>query len=315
MKKKGSKVAVTSRKEPMTKPDSRSNKDREHIRIGVIGLSSARAVSYGKLFNGNDLYSDVEVQYLWTGKEDQTRITAEKGNIPYAVKDPLEMLGEVNALILGHDYSDYFLNMALPFLKERIPVFVPAPFCNRLEEAKEFLQVARAYSSQVTSYSPVAYSETTFSLMKRVKLLGKINQVIGYGPADVYAEHGDIYDHVVHMVQSLMMIFGDDIEFVRVSTAGKKGSASLTFHSGLFATLIFKRQSFGWETFVETDSGIAELVSYVKEVHPLRYYADMIEMFRTAIEPVSHERILRCVAVLEALERSIHTQNWEEIRD
>ncbi len=263
MKKEGSKGAVISKKEAVTKPDSRLGNDRKHTRIGIIGLSSARAVNYGKLFNGNEVYPGVEVQYLWTGKEDQTRITAEKGTIPFAARHPEEMLGKINALILGHNYSDYFLDMALPFLKEKIPVFVPAPFCTRLEEAREFLQMARIYGTAVTSYSPVAYSETTFSLKKRVKVLGKINQVIGYGPADVYAEHGDIYDHVVHMVQSLMMIFGEDIEYVRVSTAGKKGSASLTFHSGLFATLIFKRQSFGWETFVETDSGIAELVSYV----------------------------------------------------
>jgi len=40
---------------------------------------------------------------------------------------------------------------------------------------------------------------------------------------------------------------------------------------------------------------------------------DMVEMFRTGKEPRSHESILKCVAVLEALEKSVSSQNWERV--
>jgi predicted dehydrogenase len=310
-----SKETIASDESTAAKPASRFEGGSKQIQIGIMGLAPAHAVSYGKLFNGSDIYPGVEVRYVWTGKEDLTRFAAEKGSIPNAVKDPKEMLGKVNALILGHEFPDYFLDVAAPFIKEGIPVFIPAPFCNRLEEGKEFLQLARIYGAPVSSYSPIAYSKTTFSLRNRVKIIGKINQVISYGPADLYAEPDDVFDHVIHIVQALMLIFGDDIEFVRVSTAGKKGSASLVFHGGLFATIIFKQGSFGLETFVETDAGITELVSYVREDQPLLYYTDMIEMFRTGKEPLTHKSMLRCVSALEALEKSIHTQNWEEVRD
>jgi hypothetical protein len=39
----------------------------------------------------------------------------------------------------------------------------------------------------------------------------------------------------------------------------------------------------------------------------------MVEMFRTGKEPRSHESILSDVAVLEALEKSVASQQWETV--
>jgi len=110
-----------------------------------------------------------------------------------------------------------------------------------------------------------------------------------------------------------MYIFGDDVEKVKVSREGTNGSAIMVFNSGLYATLIFKRVSRGWETFVETDEGLIELKSRNEEPDPPKHYVDMVEMFRTGKEPRSHESILKCVAVLEALERSVSSQVWEKV--
>ena len=309
-------VNITSEENTVSNPDIRLDREGKKIRIGIAGLAPASAVKYGKIFNEQNIFPEVEAQYLWTREEDDAVEIASDGKIPHRVRDPRQMLGKVNALILGHEYPEYFLDVAAPFLKERIPVFLQAPFCFRVEEGKEFLQLARQYGAPVTSYSPVAYSETTFSLRNQVKVLGKINQVTGFGPADLYAEHADIFDHVIHMIQSLMLIFGDDIEFVHVSASGKKGSANLIFKSGLFATLIFRKGSSGLQLFVETENDeFTEVMSYAKRSDTGIYYKDMVGMFRTGREPLSHKSILKWVAVLEALERSIHTQNWEEVRD
>jgi hypothetical protein len=39
----------------------------------------------------------------------------------------------------------------------------------------------------------------------------------------------------------------------------------------------------------------------------------MVEMFRTGKEPRGHQSILKTIAVLEALERSVESQQWEEV--
>ncbi|NOQ97394.1 MAG: hypothetical protein GQ561_04445 [Calditrichae bacterium] len=64
---------------------------------------------------------------------------------------------------------------------------------------------------------------------------------------------------------------------------------------------------------METEEGLIELKSRVEESDPAINYADMVEMFRTGKEPRSHQSILNCVSVLEALEKSVASQNWEEV--
>jgi hypothetical protein len=49
----------------------------------------------------------------------------------------------------------------------------------------------------------------------------------------------------------------------------------------LFATLVFKGKSRGWETFVETSDKLIELKPRVQEPDPRISYVDMVEMFRT----------------------------------
>ena len=143
--------------------------------------------------------------------------------------------------------------------------------------------------------------------------MGKINHVVRYGPADLESQYGGIFFYGVHSVQPLMYIFGEDIKKVRIAKNGKNATASLAYDNGMLATLIFKSLNYGWQTFVETKEGVIELKSRVEETDPPRCYVDMVEMFRTGKEPRSHQSILNCVAVLEALEKSAASEEWEEV--
>jgi predicted dehydrogenase len=207
------------------------------------------------------------------------------------------------------------LKAARPFVEAGIPTFIDKPFCYRLAEGKEFLAMAREKGTPVTSFSSVAQSAATFDLKKQVQEMGDIDNVVRYGPADLDSPYGGIFFYGVHLVQPMMFIFGEDVEKVKVTRNGSKGSANLLFKNGLFATLVFKSLSSGWDTFVETKDGIKELKSTVKEPDPGKNYADMVEMFRTGKEPRSHESILKCVAVLEAMEESAKNEKWVAVKE
>jgi predicted dehydrogenase len=141
----------------------------------------------------------------------------------------------------------------------------------------------------------------------------KIEQFVRFGPVDIDSKYGGIFFYGVHLLQPVMNIFGDDIEKVRVTREGKNGSATLIFKSGLYATLVFNSGYGGWKTFVETKDGLVEIKSEVEEPDPGINYVDMVEMFRTGKEPRTHESILRGVAVLEALEKSVASQEWVKV--
>ena len=283
------------------------------IRIGIIGAENSHTAGFGKLFNIDKKFPGVEVKYVWGETDAFAKSAMERGNIPNQVKDPKEMLGKIDALIVDHRHAKFHLEPAIPFIKEGIPTFIDKPFCYRAAEGKEFLQLAKKVGTPVTSYSSIAQSAATFDMKEQVAAMGKINQVIRTGTADLDSQYGGIFFYGVHIVEPLMFMFGEDIQEVKVTRNGKFGNAGLRFSSGLFATLIFKEKAYGWETFVETGDKLVELKSRVEETDPPKNYADMVEMFRTGKEPRSHQSILNGVCILEALEKSGETEKWTEV--
>lgn len=290
-----------------------SEKKIKPIRIGIIGAENSHTVGYGKMFNIDKKFPGVEVKYVWGETDEFAKNAMAKGNIPNMVKDQKDMLGKIDALIVDHRHAKYHLEAATSFVKAGIPTFIDKPFCYRLAEGKEFLAMAREVGTPVSSYSSIAHSNGTLDIKKQVAEMGEVNNVVRYGPLELDSKYGGIFFYGVHLLQPLMCVFGEDVEKVKITKNGNKGSASLVFKSGLFATLVFKSLSYGWNTFIETKDGVTELKSRVVEPDPGKNYVDMVEMFRTGKEPRSHESILNCVAVLEALEKSVLTEKWVSV--
>lgn len=291
---------------------SEAQQEEKSLRIGIIGAENSHTIGFGRMFNTDKLFPGAEVKYVWGETEEFALNAAEKGNIPNIVQDPVEMLGKIDALIVDHRHARYHLEAARPFIVEGIPAFIDKPFCYRASEGEQFLELARSHGTPVTSYSTIAHSAATFDMKEQLAGLGTVNQVVRTGPVDLDSQYGGIFFYGVHIVQPLMYMFGEGIERVKVTRNGKNGSASLVYNNGMFVTLIFKDKAYGWETFVETEEKLVELKSRVEESKPALAYTDMVRMFRTGREPRSHESILNSVRVLEALERSVDSQQWEK---
>ncbi len=223
------------------------------------------------------------------------------------------MLGNIDALIVDHRHPKYHLKAAEPFVKAGIPTYVDKPFCYRLEEGKAFLAMAEELKTPVTSFSSIAQTDGTFDMKKQIDAMGEISHIIMSGPADLDSPYGGIFFYGVHLVEPLIYMFGDNVRKVRITRSGKNATASLIYADDRIATLIFRHLSYGWKTFVENKDGTVELKSRVTESDPPRNDADMVEMFRTGKEPRSHESILKGIAILEALERSATSDQWEEV--
>ncbi len=295
---------------------NRDTKEKKHIHIGIIGAENSHTIALGKLFNIEKRFPGVEVKYVWGETEAFARRAVEKGGIPTRVKDPREMLGKIDALIVDHRHPKYHLPAAWPFLEEAIPMFIDKPFCYRVEEGKAFLEKAIEKGAPVTSYSSIAQSNTTFDIRDQVKEMQDIEQVIRYGVnrPGMHNKYGGIFFYSVHTVQPLMYIFGEDIREVRMTENGDNWTASVAYNNGLLATLVFMKGYYGWKTFVTVKEGVKELISRVSETDPPRNYTDMVRMFRTGERPRTYQSILNGVSVLEALERSVESRKWEEVK-
>lgn len=288
------------------------NSDKK-IRIGIIGAENSHSIEYGKIFNIEKKFPGVEVRYIWGETEEFARNAMKEGSIPESVKDPLEMMGKIDALIVDHRHPMYHLPAAEPFVKAGIPTFIDKPFCYRVSEGKIFLTMAHLAGTPVTSYSMVSQSNATYDIKEQLPSIGEISHILSCGPADLDSKYGGIFFYGIHIIQPLMTVFGGDIKKVRVTRNGKTAGASLIYGNDRLATLVFKTLSGGWETFVESKDGFVELKSRVKEPNPGKNYSDMVEMFRTGKEPLTQNDILGPIAVLEALEKSALSDSWEEV--
>lgn len=282
------------------------------IRIGIIGAENSHAVDYGEIFNRDRRFPGCEIVGVWGETEEFAKIASEKGQIPWIVRDPAEFLGSIDALIVDHRHGKYHLEAAWPFVEAGIPTFVDKPFCYRVDEGRRFLAMARAHRTPVTSFSGLARGEEVDDLREQIRSLEKLYSVISIGHCDVESPWGGVFFYGVHQIQRLMELCGEDIERVLASRAGRDASAQLVFGSGLQATVFLSTGRPPFDLAVITEDGLRKLEPRV-DGDPLTPYREIVELFRDGTECRSHESLLRETAVLEALERSIESQRWEEV--
>ncbi|MBD1261637.1 Gfo/Idh/MocA family oxidoreductase [Maribacter polysiphoniae] len=284
------------------------------IRIGVIGAENSHTKGFGKLFNIDKKFPGVEIKYVWGETEEFAKEAMKHGGIPNMVRDPKEMMGKIDGLIVDHRDGKYHLAAAISFVKAGVPTFVDKPFSTNLQEAKQFLAMAREVGTPVTSYSSIAQSYETDNIKSKVDKIGEINQIVRIGPYDINSIYGGAFFYGAHMIQPLTNIFGEDVAKVRVTKNGKgKNGAHLVFGNGMLASLIFSTKKYEWRTFVETDQGLTEMIPDVLTKDVSKADKDMVDMFKTGKEPRSHQSILNGIAILAALQKSTDSNQWEEV--
>lgn len=133
-------------------------------RVGMLGMSDGNGhpFSFSAILNGysnNGLRSagwpgiydyvrrrhgsefgvgDLQVTHAWTQEVEQTASLCAACRIPYAVSRPMEMLGEVDAVIIARDDHATHMPLAAPFLEAGVPVFIDKPLTLDLEELRYF---------------------------------------------------------------------------------------------------------------------------------------------------------------------------------
>ena len=82
-------------------------------------------------------FDGFQITYAWTQDKKITKKLCAACKIPYLVNSPDEMLGKIDALIVARD--DMHAEIALPFLKNKIPVFIDKPLTLNKKELDDFI--------------------------------------------------------------------------------------------------------------------------------------------------------------------------------
>lgn len=106
------------------------------MNIAIIGAENSHAAAISSIINIEKKIRGFRVTHIWGETKAYAKQTAQKGNIPEIVKDPNEMIGSIDALIVDHRHGKHHLAAAEPFIEKKIPVFIDKPFCYRLNKGK-----------------------------------------------------------------------------------------------------------------------------------------------------------------------------------
>jgi len=284
------------------------------MKIGIIGAENSHTAAIARTINVEKRVKGFSVDYVWGETREFAVRRAKEGRIPNIVKNQRDMLGKIDALIVDHRHGKHHLKAALPFVKEGVPTFVDKPFCYRASEGKEFLKIARSRKTPVTSFSTIPHQRSFKRFTGKMAESGDILAGCSYGPCDLNSTYGGVFFYGIHQVEMALAAFGYDVSAVRVTKNGNSSTGQLIYSSGKIVTTNLVREGcsdFG-ATALGTKGTCHQLMT--RDASPyLNGIKIFCNMFRTREEPLTHQKILKPVQVLEAMETSVNTENREKV--
>jgi predicted dehydrogenase len=134
------------------------------IRLGMAGMvdENGHPFSWSAIINGYDpaLMADcgydviprylgkaaradfgipgARVTHVWCDDATDTKRVAGASLIPHTVRQPHEMIGQVDAVLIPTDKGAEHLDRARPFVEAGVPVFIDKPLTDRLDHLRQF---------------------------------------------------------------------------------------------------------------------------------------------------------------------------------
>jgi Oxidoreductase family, NAD-binding Rossmann fold len=119
-----------------------------------------------------------KVTHVWAQDKKMAEHIAASSNITNVVTNMEEMIGNVDAVLLARDDAENHYEMALPFLKAGIPIFIDKPLAIKISEAEK-IWAAQQYSNQVFSCSSLRYAKEFLLTDEEKNTIGEIKLVEG----------------------------------------------------------------------------------------------------------------------------------------
>lgn len=289
------------------------------IKIGITGMSAGNAhpYSWSSIINGKYDGSEISrlgypgvtayldanrdtlglpdamVTHVWTQNPSISESIATSAGIPHIVKQPEEMTGQVDAVILARDDAENHVEMARPFIEAGIPIFIDKPLAINQQDLDWFAQQVAA-GKFIMSCSSMRFANECRIVKQELSALGKIELVTAVGKKD-WLKYG------VHMVEAVFATL-DDPKIASVQHVGKSGEdvVHLVFENGLTATIhlfmeicgVFQVHLYGansWRTADIKNSysmfrdNIIEFIRSVREGKSRLDFAKTINVINTVI--------------------------------
>tara|TARA_B110000008_G_scaffold238636_1_gene244998 strand:- start:49320 stop:50216 length:897 start_codon:yes stop_codon:yes gene_type:complete len=198
------------------------------LRLGILGMSpgNGHPYSWSAICNGydslemadcgfpvipeylaerqwpDDCLPDVQVTHVWAQDRAKAEHIARAALIDHVVATPEEMIGKIDALLLARDDAKNHFQLAAPFLKAGLPVYIDKPLA--LSETNfDLLHGLETRPGQIFSCSALRFSQELRLDASAAKKIGEIHLVQAMTP-----KYWSTY--AIHLIDPLLMMLGHE---------------------------------------------------------------------------------------------------------
>ncbi|MBS14793.1 MAG: hypothetical protein CME19_24810 [Gemmatimonadetes bacterium] len=279
------------------------------INIGIVGAENSHTVAIAKTLNIEKRVPGFRVTSVWGEAARYARDAQERGQIPTIVKDPAEMIGNVDAALVDHRHAKFHLPAVRPLLEKKIPLFVDKPFSYRTKEGREFFDRAKQLRVPVTSFSVLPKQASFVQLARDARKLGRILSVVSTGPCDIKSKHGGVFFYGIHQVDMVVRLLDQDVTHAELHRHKANHTATFYSTSGAISTMnLISEGRPEFHVCVIGEKGRLDRIITRDESTYLSGIRAFCRMFKTGKTDETRESILTPVAALEALEKSLKTR-------
>jgi predicted dehydrogenase len=217
------------------------------------------------------------------------------------------MVGQVDAVMIDHRDGRYHVPAARLFLKAGLPLFIDKPLSTSLRQARAFLRERRARGVPVTTLSSVPHQASVAGLKTGLAGVGPLRTVHLAGPGDPGSPYGGIFFYGIHQAELLVELLGTGVREVAAVRTGTAVTLVAAFPDGPVATISLHGDG-GLKRWSVTAVGGGGEFRGAVTTDPQPYLVTtrmFAKMFRTGREPMTDERMLAPVALLDAAQRSL----------
>ena len=281
------------------------------LKIGLVGADSYHAQAFARLANlpvsAGGAGLPARVTALWGEHSDRARALALEAGIPEIVRDPLDLVGRVDAVMILLRHGSLHFQAAEPFLRAGIPTWVDKPFVLEPEQAAELIRLADEHGALLAGGSLCKYCPDVLWLRERCRTLRNSEDLLLASlnlPASLDCPYDGLAFYSIHSIEMLLTIFGPGICSVKADVTGKTVVALFKYAD--FSVCVNFSQV---EQFYGTLYSSREVI--VRPIDASTIYRPGFEKFvqavRTGVAPEPASSLLRPVQVLSALLTAVET--------
>jgi hypothetical protein len=264
------------------------------LKLGIIGSSpgNGHPYSWSAIFNGyepdamagcpfpvipeylarqkfpEDRLTNAQVTHIWTEDPENSRHIAQASRIPHVVDKISDLIGKVDGILLARDDAERHEEMAVPFLRAGMPVYIDKPLAlDRQTERRLFAE--ERFPGQIYTGTPLVHATELVLDSETRKRLGEIRHVHAVTP-----KYWNTY--AVHIIEPALGYLDLDSSPVQMEVV----------RSGETVILAARWNTGKSATFIVTGSLPAKITFDIFGMngHERRVFADSFNAFKTSLK-------------------------------